>query len=77
LTREDAGRAEDDPEADNELQRLLRDLDAAMLPAGGDDAVDNLVWVSFVENASTESEEPLRNRLRSFSNLRRALAHYE
>ncbi len=75
-----ARRASDEPEADDELRRLLSDLDAAMLPAGQDDPVDNLIWVSFVENAqgfAGDSEERLRDRVRSLPNLARALSHYE
>jgi hypothetical protein len=75
-----ARRASDDPDADDELRRLLEDLNGAMLPVGGDDPVDNLIWVSFVENAqgvTGDSEEALRNRLRSLPNLARALSHYE
>ena len=75
-----ARRGADDPDAADELQTLLEDLDEAMLPSEGDDAVDNLIWVSFVENAQRvtgDFEEPLRNRLRAFPNLARALSHYE
>lgn len=72
-----ARRATTEPEADEELIRLLGDLDPAILPEGQDDPVDNLVWVSFVENASTDADEPLRTRLRSFPNLARALSYYE
>ena len=73
-------RAEEEPEADEELRWLLADLDAAIMPNGGDDPVDNLIWVSFVENAqgvTADPEEALRERLRSFPNLARALSHYE
>jgi hypothetical protein len=50
-----------------------------LLLAGEDDPVDNLIWVSFVENATgdSESEHALRDRLRSFPNLAHALSHYE
>jgi hypothetical protein len=73
-----ARRAAAEPGADAELVRLLEDLDPAILPEGQeDDPVNNLVWVSFVENASTDADEPLRTRLRSFPNLARALSHYE
>jgi hypothetical protein len=72
-----ARRSEQDPDADAELLRLLEDLDQAILPEGEDDPVDNVVWVSFVENASTDADEPLRTRLRSFPNLARALSHYQ
>jgi hypothetical protein len=84
VTRHAAGlarRAADDPDADDELRRLLEDLNGAMLPVGADDdPVDNLIWVSFVENSqgvAGDSEEALRDRLRSFPNLARALSHYE
>jgi hypothetical protein len=57
------------------LHRLLSDLDSALDEA--DDQVANLVWVSFVENASTDEDEPLRSELRGFPHLARALSHYE
>jgi hypothetical protein len=50
------------------------------MPNGGDDPVDNLIWVPFVENAqgvTVDPEEALRERLRSFPNLARALSHCE
>ncbi len=73
-----ARRAPEEPGADAELLRLLEDLDPAILPEGeDDDPVNNLVWASFVENASTDADEPLRTRLRSFPNLARALSPYE
>jgi hypothetical protein len=75
-----ARRGSADAGADDELQRLLEDLDGAILPAGQDDPVDTLIWVSFVENAqgvAGDAEEPLRGRLRPFPNLERALSHYE
>ena len=73
-----ARRAAEEPEAEAELLRLLEDLDRAILPEGQeDDPVNNVVWVSFVENASTDADEPLRTRLRSFPNLGRALSHFE
>jgi hypothetical protein len=75
-----ARRASEEPKAEDELRRLLDDLDAAMLPAGEDDPVDTLIWASLVENAqgvAGDAEEPLRDRLRSFPNLARALSHYE
>ena len=56
------------------------DLNEAMLTVEGDDSVDNLIGVSFVENAqgvTGDSEEALRSRLRSLPNLARALSHYE
>lgn len=72
-----ARRATEEPEADAQLRRLLEDLDQTLLPEGEDDPVNNVIWVSFVENASTDADEPLRSRLRSFPNLARALSHYE
>ena len=51
---------------DETLDRLLHDLDEALAAAGRDDEVDNLVWVSFVENAQGvpgDTEEPLRVRM--------------
>lgn len=75
-----ARRAAEEPEADPELLGLLGDLDRAILPEGDDDPVDNLVWVSFVENTqgvAGAAEEPLRHRMHSFPNLARALSHYE
>jgi hypothetical protein len=75
-----ARRAAEDPEAEAELLGLLGDLDRAILPEGEDDPVDNLVWVSFVENTqgvAGDAEEPLRERMHSFPNLARALRHYE
>jgi hypothetical protein len=75
-----ARRAAEDPEAEAELLGLLGDLDRAILPEGEDDPVDNLVWVSFVENTqgvAGDAEEPLRERMHSFPNLARALSHYE
>ena len=51
-----------------------------MLLVSDDDRVDNLIWVSFVENAqgvTGDSEEALRDRLRSFPNLAHALSYYE
>jgi hypothetical protein len=76
-----ARRATFDPRADEDLQVLLMDLDEAMLPEeDDDDPVNNLIWVSFVENAqgvTGDSEESLRDRVRSFPRLGRALSHYE
>lgn len=75
-----ARRAGEDSEADAHLLRLLEDLDLALIPEGEDDPVDNIVWVSFVENAQGvggDAEEALRSRLRRFPNLARALSHYE
>lgn len=59
----------------DELDRFLTDLDAALDES--EDEVANLVWASFVENASTDEDEPLRTRLRAFPHLARALRHYE
>jgi len=77
-----ARRADKHSAAYGALLPLLEDLDAAMFAAerdGEDDPVDNLIWVSFVENATgdSESEHALRDRLRSFPNLAHALSHYE
>lgn len=75
-----ARRATLDPTADADLRMLLKDLDEAMLPEDDDDPVDNLIWVSFVENAqgvAGDPQESLRDRLRSFASLGRALSHYE
>ena len=75
-----ARRADTEPKADAQLSSLLKDLDTGVLPEGEDDPDDNLVWVSFVENAQGlpgDPEEQLRERLRSFPNLSRALSHYE
>jgi hypothetical protein len=76
-----ARRATLDPRADEALQVLLKDLDEAILPEeDDDDPVNNLIWVSFVENAQGvigDSEESLRDRVRSFPRLGRALSHYE
>ena len=73
LAREEAGA--------EELNRLLGDLDDALTSDDdGDDPVDNLIWVSFVENAQGvpgDPEEDLRRRIRAFANLARALSHYE
>ena len=55
-----ARRAAEEPEADAELLRLLEDLDRTILPEGQeDDPVNNVVWVSFVENAATDADETL------------------
>ena len=65
---------------DETLDRLLHDLDEALAAAGRDDEVDNLVWVSFVENAQGvpgDTEEPLRVRMRAFPHLANALSNYE
>jgi hypothetical protein len=75
-----ARRAGDDALADDDLRGLLADLDAALLLVSDDDPVDNVIWVSFVENAQGvpgDSEEALRDRLRSFPNLARALSYSE
>jgi hypothetical protein len=76
-----AHRATLDPRADEALQGLLNDLDEAMLPEeDDDDPVNNLIWVSFVENAQGVTGDPetsLRDRLRSYPSLGRALSHYE
>jgi hypothetical protein len=75
-----ARRAADDPVAHDELRALLTDLDQALSTEDDNDLVENLVWVSFVENAqgvAGDPEEPLRVRLRSFRWLGKALSHYE
>jgi hypothetical protein len=75
-----ARRAPTCAEADVELDRLLLDLNDALLGVLVDDDVDNLIWVSFVENAQSvpgDAEEALRERLRRHSNLARVLSHYE
>ena len=75
-----ARRSDEDPGADEELQWLLEDLEEAMSPNGKDDPIDNLIWVSFVENAQGVPGDPeaaLRDRMRSLPNLARALSHYE
>jgi hypothetical protein len=62
-----ARRAREDSDADAHLVRLLQDLDLALLPEDADDSVDNLVWVSFVENAqgvAGDAEDVLRARMR-------------
>ena len=60
------------------LDPLLRDLDGALTGAG--DETDNLIWVSFVENAqgaSGDAEEQLREELRAYPDLAGSLSHYE
>jgi hypothetical protein len=75
-----ARRAKTDPEAADDLRRLLQDLDDAIREGDGtDDAVENVVFVSFVENASGvpgDSEEALRDEIRRFPSLAHALSHY-
>lgn len=59
---------------------LLGDLDDSLSLAKDDDQVDNLIGVSFVENAQGipgDAEEELRRRLRMYPNLARALSRYE
>ena len=74
------GRSGDAPAA-KELDALLHDLDTAILEGfGTDDPVENVVWVSFVENATGvpgDDAEPLRDELRQFHYLGYALARYE
>jgi hypothetical protein len=73
----DLARSGDDTAAT--LDSLLHELDAA-LAVGQDDEVGNLIWVSFVENAQGvpgDDEEPLRERIRTFTHLAEALSHYE
>ena len=72
--------ADTEPEADDELARLLEDLESAFLLRDDRDEVDDLIWVSFVENAqgvSGDEEEPLRDALRRYPRLASALSHYE
>ena len=74
-----ARRATTSPAAAQDLQRRLRDLDDAIRQDVGGD-VENVIWVSFVENASGipgDSEEPLREEIRRFPGLAHALMHYE
>jgi hypothetical protein len=62
-------------DAEETLDRLLADLDAA-LAANPNDEVGNLICVSFVENAqgvAGDAEEPLRVRIRTFPHLAHAL----
>ena len=60
------------------LDPLLHDLNGVL--DDSDDYVDNLVWVSFVENSQASPGDPekqLRESLRGYPNLARALSHYE
>lgn len=64
----------------DQLDRLLSDLDDSLSSGDERDEVDNLIWVSFVENAQGvpgDSEEALREQLHAFPNLANALSHYE
>lgn len=81
-----ARRSHSDVSAQDELRALLRDLDDAIGDAevGTDleakEEIDNVVWVSFVENASGiagDPEEALRQEIRRFPGLAKALAGYE
>ena len=68
-----------DPASAQDLQRLLRDLNAAILQCAGTD-VENVIWVSFVENAAGvpgDAQEPLRDEIRQHPGLAHALSHYE
>ena len=63
-----------------DLDRLLADLDRSLSEGDADDEVENLIWVSFVENAQGvpgDDEEALRHELRRYPHLANALAHYE
>ena len=62
----------------DDLDRLLSDLDGAL--DDSDDEVDNLICVSFVENAqgvTGDNEADLRRQIRAYPNLARALNRYE
>jgi len=62
----------DAPAEADELQRLLEDLDAAMLPPARMTIRSTTSSGFLVENAQGvggDSEEPFRERLRSFPNL--------
>ena len=64
----------------SDLDRLLTDLDRALTAGEAHDEVDNLVWVSFVENAQGvpgDDDEALRRHLRRYSHLASALSHNE
>ena len=75
-----ARRAETETEAADELTRLLDDLESAFLLGDERDEVDDLIWVSFIENAQgvpNDDEESLRDALRRYPRLSSALSHYE
>jgi hypothetical protein len=62
----------------DDLNRLLADLDTAL--DDSDDEVDNLISVSFVENAqgvAGDAESELRRQIRAHPNLARQLSRYE
>lgn len=62
----------------DDLNRLLSDLDGAL--DDSDDEVDNLISVSFVENAqgvAGDDEVELRRQIRGHPNLARQLSRYE
>ena len=62
----------------DDLNRLLDDMDGAL--DDSDDEVDNLISVSFVENAqgvAGDDETELRRQIRRHQNLARQLSHYE
>jgi predicted hydrolase (HD superfamily) len=71
-----ARRASVDMEAQWQLQGLLHDLDIALAGGTDDDAVQNLVAVSFIENAqgvAGDPEEALRGWIRDFPTLGRQM----
>ena len=75
-----ARRAERDEEAEAELCRLLGDLETALRAAEERDDVDDLIWVSFVENAqgvAGDEEEQLRSYVRRYPRRAAALSHYD
>ncbi len=79
VTRYASSLARDNADA-SELARLLTDLDRALSDGEEDDEVENLIWVSFVENAQGvpgDNEEALRHQLRRYPHLASALSHYE
>jgi hypothetical protein len=62
----------------DDLSGLLSDLDGAL--DDSDDEVDNLISVSFVENAqgvAGDDEAELRRQIRRHPNLARQLSRYE
>jgi hypothetical protein len=62
----------------DDLNGLLSDLDHAL--GDSDDEVDNLISVSFVENAqgvAGDDEAELRQEIRGHRNLARQLSRYE
>lgn len=75
-----ARRAEVETAAGDELTRLLEDLESSFVLHAERDEVDDLIWVSFVENAQGvvgDEDEFLREALRRYPRLASALSHYE